>query len=75
MKTIHITIDDELHMKVDQVTQLLGAARSQFIRQALEDALRKLAIEELEQRQLEGYKRFPVNNGEFDIWEAEQSWG
>jgi metal-responsive CopG/Arc/MetJ family transcriptional regulator len=75
MKAIQITIEEELLQKVDQATQLQRIARSQFIRRALEDALRKLAIEELEQSQLEGYKRFPVNNGEFDIWEAEQSWG
>jgi metal-responsive CopG/Arc/MetJ family transcriptional regulator len=75
MKTIQITIDDELLQKVDQATQLQRVARSQFIRKALEAALRQLAIEELERKQFEGYQRMPVFNGEFDIWESEQAWG
>jgi metal-responsive CopG/Arc/MetJ family transcriptional regulator len=75
MKTIQITIDEELLQKVDQATQLQRVARSQFIRKALEDALRQLAIEELERKQFEGYQRLPVINGEFDIWESEQAWG
>jgi metal-responsive CopG/Arc/MetJ family transcriptional regulator len=75
LKKIHITIDEELLMKVDQATQLQRVARSQFIRQFLEDALRQLAIKELERRQSEGYQRMPVIKGEFDIWESEQAWG
>lgn len=75
MKTIQITIDDELLQKVDHATQLQRVARSQFIRKALEDALRQLAIEELERKQSEGYQRIPVTKGEFDIWESEQAWG
>jgi metal-responsive CopG/Arc/MetJ family transcriptional regulator len=75
MKTIQITIDEELLQKVDQATQLQRVARSQFIRKALEAALRQLAIEELERKQFEGYQRMPVLNGEFNIWESEQAWG
>jgi len=75
MKTIQITIDDELLQKVDHATQLQRVARSQFIRKALEDALRRLSIEELERKQSEGYQRIPVTKGEFDIWESEQAWG
>ena len=44
MKTIQITIDEELLERVDSATQLQRVARSQFIRTALEDALRQLAI-------------------------------
>ena len=75
MKTIQITIDEALLKKVDQATHLMKMARSQFIRQALEDALRQLAIEKLEQKQAEGYRQHPVTSGEFDIWESEQAWG
>ena len=46
--------------------------RLQFIREALEDALRQLAIEKLERKQAEGYRRFPVAPGEFDVLEEEQ---
>ena len=75
MKTIQITIDETLLNKVDQATHLMKVARSQFIRQALEDALRQLAIEKLEQKQAEGYRQHPVTPGEFDVWEPEQAWG
>ena len=74
MKTIQITIDDTLLKKVDQVTHRKKIARSQFIRQALEDTLRQMAVEELEQKQAEGYRRYPVTPGEFDVWESEQAW-
>jgi len=74
MKTIQITIDDALLSRVDQATQLKKIARSQFIREALEDTLRQIAIEELEQKQAEGYRRLPVTSGEFDVWESEQAW-
>lgn len=75
MKTIRITIDDQLLEKVDRATLLQGIARSQFIRKALQNALRQLVIEELERKQAEGYQRYPVTPDEFDGWEAEQSWG
>jgi Arc/MetJ family transcription regulator len=75
MKNIQITIEEELLQKVDLATQAYGVARSQFIRKALEDALRQLKIEELERKQAEGYQRQPVVSGEFDLWESEQAWG
>ena len=69
MKTIQITIDDALLLKVDRVTHLKKIARSQFIRKALEDTLRQMATEELEQKQAEltssQYRRQPVTPGEF----------
>ncbi len=75
MKTIQITIDEELLQKVDLATHTIKIARSQFIRKALEDALRRLEIEEKERKQIEGYRNKPVTPGEFDVWESEQSWG
>ena len=75
LRTIQITIDDTLLLKVDQATHLKKIARSQFIRKSLEDTLRQMVIEELEEKQAEGYCRHPVKSGEFDIWESEQVWG
>lgn len=75
MKTIQMTIDEELLTRVDQATQFLGMARSAFIRQSLELALRNQAIAEMERKQISGYQQQPVNAGEFDVWENEQSWG
>jgi len=74
MKTIQMTIDDELLAQVDQAIQGLGTTRSAFIRSALHLALRRHTTEQLERQHAEGYARFPVEAGEFDVWESEQSW-
>ena len=74
MKTIQITIDEELLQRVDQATQYQNLARSQFIRNALEAALRQIVIEELERKQAEGYARFPETADEFGAWTSEQAW-
>ncbi len=74
LKTIQMTIDDTLLAQVDQASNSLGLARSAFIRQALELALRNRKITNLEQKQITGYQRHPVVTGEFDLWEAEQVW-
>lgn len=75
MKTIQITIDDDMLLKVDRVTHLQQITRSQFICKALEETLRRMMIAELEQKQAEGYRQQPVLPGEFEIWESEQAWG
>lgn len=75
MKTIQMTIDDDLLVRVDQATHFMGIARSAFIRRALELALRKQAIDEMERQQIAGYQCQPVSADEFDGWEAEQAWG
>ena len=75
MKTIQMTINEDLLIRVDQACHFLGIARSAFIRQALEHALRSQTIRDLEARQITGYQRQPVTKGEFDVWETEQNWG
>lgn len=69
-----MTIDEPLLAEVDRVIQALDTTRSAFIREALELALQKHKIAEMEQRHAEGYAQHPVEPGEFDIWEAEQAW-
>jgi predicted DNA-binding protein len=75
MKTIQMTIDEDLLKRVDQAILSLGIARSAFIRQALEHSLHDLTIDEMEQKQIAGYQQHPVAGGEFSAWEAEQAWG
>lgn len=74
MKTIQMTIDDELLAEVDHLTASLQTTRSAFIRSALQLALRHHAILEKEQQHAKGYAEHPVAQDEFDVWEAEQSW-
>jgi metal-responsive CopG/Arc/MetJ family transcriptional regulator len=75
MKTIQMTIDEPLLAEVDRVIQTLNTTRSAFIREALQIALRRYKILEMEKKQAEGYARYPVEPGEFDIWVDEQAWG
>jgi metal-responsive CopG/Arc/MetJ family transcriptional regulator len=75
MKTIQMTIDEPLLAEVDRMIQALNTSRSAFIRQALELALRRHTLAEMERQHAEGYARHPVEAGEFDVWENEQAWG
>jgi predicted transcriptional regulator len=74
MKTVQMTLDEDLVASVDKVAKRLGPTRSGFTRQALKTTLREVRINELEQKHREGYKRKPVKRGEFEDWEAEQIW-
>jgi metal-responsive CopG/Arc/MetJ family transcriptional regulator len=75
MKTIQMTIDEPLLEQVDRLIVSLDTTRSAFIRDALQAALRKYAIAELEKAHAQGYAQHPVQPGEFDVWPAEQAWG
>jgi metal-responsive CopG/Arc/MetJ family transcriptional regulator len=74
MKTVQMTLDEELVTAVDRVVRRLGTSRSAFAREALRDALRRVRVRSLEQKQRDGYARKPVRRGEFDAWEREQTW-
>ena len=75
MKTIQMTIDEPLLVKVDRAIEELKMTRSAFIREALELALRYYQILEMEQKHAAGYAQHPVEPGEFDVWVDEQAWG
>ena len=74
MKTVQMSLDENLITSVDRVVKRLGTTRSAFTRQALKTALREIRMSELERKHREGYKRKPVKRGEFKDWEAEQVW-
>jgi len=74
MKTVQMTLDENLISSVDKMAKRLGTTRSGFTRQALKTALREIQMNELERKHREGYKRKPVKRREFGDWEAEQVW-
>lgn len=74
MRTVQITLDEQLAEDVDRTVERLGTTRSGFTRSALRDALARIEREDLEQRQRQGYARHPVRPGEFDAWQDEQVW-
>jgi len=75
MKTIQMTIDEQLLEQVDAAIQAQGMSRSAFIREALQLALRQYALRLMERRHEEGYTAHPAAPGEFDVWQDEQVWG
>jgi metal-responsive CopG/Arc/MetJ family transcriptional regulator len=74
MKTVQMTLDEDLVKAVDRAAKRLGTTRSGFAREALRSALRKGHIAELERKHREGYRSKPVKRGEFTDWESEQVW-
>jgi len=75
MRTIQMTLDDELVSTVDRVAKKLGTTRSAFTRKALRNAINQVNTAELEKKHRSGYKHFPIAKSEFNVWEAEQNWG
>jgi metal-responsive CopG/Arc/MetJ family transcriptional regulator len=74
MRTVQITLEDDLVSAVDSVASQIHQSRSAFTRDALRAALQKRAEQTREQQQREGYLRQPVEPGEFSDFEDEQAW-
>lgn len=69
-----MTLEAGLVERVDRAARRLKTTRSAFTRQALREALARLAIAEQEARHRRGYTAQPVKRGEFDDWLTEQVW-
>ena len=74
MKTVQMTLDEDLVEAVDKAAKRLGTSRSSFTREALRQALARLHEEHLERKHRIGYERRPVRPEEFAVWENEQVW-
>jgi len=75
MRTIQMTLDDDLVEAVDRISKELRTNRSAFTRKALREALARHRIEQMEKKHRQGYNRHPVGPEEFSVWETEQAWG
>jgi metal-responsive CopG/Arc/MetJ family transcriptional regulator len=75
MRTIQMTLDDDLVTAVDSISKELRTSRSAFTRKALRDSLARHSLEQLERKHRRGYERHPVAADEFSVWETEQAWG
>jgi len=75
MRTIQMTLDDNLVKAVDRVSKELHTSRSAFTRKALQDALDRYKLDLLEHKHRLGYEQNPVATEEFSIWETVQAWG
>ena len=76
MKTVQMTLDEELLKEVDQVTRCLHTSRSAFTRHALHEELARYHTRQLEAQHRQGYEKNPPATDEFSVWdEEEQAWG
>lgn len=75
MKTIQMTLDEDLVDAVDKVVKKLKITRSAFARKALREAIKQVNVKILENKHKKGYELHPVSKTEFGIWESEHEWG
>ena len=75
MRTVQMTLDEDLVQTVDRVAKDLHTTRSAFTRDALRRSIERIRTEKLEDKHRQGYLRKPIMAGEFDVWEGEQKWG
>ncbi|VAX37925.1 hypothetical protein MNBD_UNCLBAC01-410 [hydrothermal vent metagenome] len=75
MRTIQMTLDDNLVKTVDRVVKKLHTTRSAFTRLALQEAIKKISTTDLEKKHRKGYAAYPCGKTEFSVWENEQDWG
>lgn len=74
MKTVQMTLDEQLLDEVELITRDLGTTRSAFTRLALQHELQRQRLKVMEQRQIDGYRKAPPVEAELTGWEDEQQW-
>ena len=74
MKTVRMTLDEELVRAVDRAARRLKTTRSAFTRRALRAALADLQARDDEERHRRGYELKPAQDDELSVWENEQAW-
>jgi Arc/MetJ-type ribon-helix-helix transcriptional regulator len=75
LKTIQITLPQELLTKIDKTVAELDTNRSSFARQAFEEALFRVWVSKMERQHAEAYARQPGDEDEMTLWESAQDWG
>lgn len=74
MKTVQMTLDEDLIERVDRAARRLKTSRSAFTREALQEALKHIQTMQREAQHRRGYAAHPVENDEFSGWADEQVW-
>jgi metal-responsive CopG/Arc/MetJ family transcriptional regulator len=74
MKNVQITVDDETLAQVDRIGEPLGLKRSEIVRQALREWLRRHAIESFEQEWIAALRRRRDKAARAEDWIGIQAW-
>jgi metal-responsive CopG/Arc/MetJ family transcriptional regulator len=65
MRTVQISLDEDLVRAVDRVVRDLHTTRSAFVREALQQAIARAEIQRLEEEHRQGYLGRPEGADEF----------
>jgi metal-responsive CopG/Arc/MetJ family transcriptional regulator len=74
MERISVVVDKKLRRAVDRAAQNQRMSRSAMVRVVLGEYLRRLDRREKEERDREGYRRFPQSEEEIRLWEGKAVW-
>jgi metal-responsive CopG/Arc/MetJ family transcriptional regulator len=74
MKNVQITVDEDTLTQVDRIGKPLGLKRSEIVRAALREWLRRHAVENFEQEWIAALRRKPDNAARADDWIGVQTW-
>ncbi len=74
LKTIQITLPEDLLTEIDRTVAERDTNRSSFARQAFEDALFRVWVEKMERQHAKAYAHQPEDPDEMTLWERVQDW-
>lgn len=74
MQTIQIVLDEKLLKAADRAARHEKRNRSELVREALRDYLRKLEIRAMEERDRAGFEGRPSDAESAGTWEGEAVW-
>lgn len=74
MKNVQITVDEETLRQLDRVAKPLGLKRSEIVRQALRQWLRRRAVEGFEQAWITALTDHPDDGARAEAWLESQAW-
>jgi len=74
METIQVVIDAKLLRAADTVARRRKVNRSALIRDALREHLKRVHVQDLEERERRGYLATPDTTADSAVWESEAAW-
>lgn len=74
MKNVQISIDQETLAHVDRIGKPLGLKRSEIVRQALREWLRRHTIHRFEEDWIAALRKRPAGADDADDWLGIQAW-
>jgi metal-responsive CopG/Arc/MetJ family transcriptional regulator len=74
MKSVQISMDEDMLNNVDNAAAPLGLTRSEVICQALREWLRRRSVDRFEQEWIAALREKPDDDSRADAWLATQTW-